>query len=154
MAIHIGHLLSRSAARRPRGRLRRARSTESARGRRRYALSDVDGGVPAGAGAIGMERRPKRAGRHPLGHCQRRRRSQARGRNGCVRPRCHPGLWRLDRGAVAAGARTVPIVFAIVADPVGAGFVESLARPGGNTTGFMAFEYGIAIDAKHEKSNG
>ena len=33
--------------------------------------------------------------------------------------------------------RTVPIVFAIVADPVGAGFVDSLARPGGNATGFM-----------------
>jgi putative tryptophan/tyrosine transport system substrate-binding protein len=40
--------------------------------------------------------------------------------------------------------RTVPIVFTIVADPVGAGFVESLARPGGNATGFLAFEYGIS----------
>jgi putative ABC transport system substrate-binding protein len=40
--------------------------------------------------------------------------------------------------------RTVPIVFAAVADPVGAGFVDSLARPGGNATGFMAFEYGIS----------
>jgi putative tryptophan/tyrosine transport system substrate-binding protein len=35
---------------------------------------------------------------------------------------------------------TVPIVFAIVPDPVGAGFVDSLARPGGNATGFMQFE--------------
>jgi len=40
--------------------------------------------------------------------------------------------------------RTVPIVFTIVADPVGAVFVESLARPGGNATGFLAFEYGIS----------
>jgi ABC-type uncharacterized transport system substrate-binding protein len=40
--------------------------------------------------------------------------------------------------------RTVPIVFASVADPVGAGFVDTLARPGGNTTGFMAFEYGLS----------
>jgi putative tryptophan/tyrosine transport system substrate-binding protein len=40
--------------------------------------------------------------------------------------------------------RTVPIVFATVIDPVGAGLVESLARPGGNTTGFTAFEYAIA----------
>ena len=40
-------------------------------------------------------------------------------------------------------ARTVPIVFTIVADPVGAGFVDSLARPGGNVTGFMTFEFGI-----------
>jgi putative ABC transport system substrate-binding protein len=47
-------------------------------------------------------------------------------------------------GPLLQATRTVPIVFAIVADPVGAGFVESLARPGGNTTGFMAFEYGIA----------
>jgi putative ABC transport system substrate-binding protein len=40
--------------------------------------------------------------------------------------------------------RTVPLVFTIVADPVGAGFVESLARPGGNATGFTNFEYSIA----------
>jgi putative ABC transport system substrate-binding protein len=39
--------------------------------------------------------------------------------------------------------RTVPIVFAIIVDPVGAGFVESLARPGGNATGFLSFEYGM-----------
>ena len=37
--------------------------------------------------------------------------------------------------------RSVPIVFAPVADPVGAGFVDSLARPGGNVTGFTALEY-------------
>jgi putative tryptophan/tyrosine transport system substrate-binding protein len=40
--------------------------------------------------------------------------------------------------------RTVPIVFVNVADPVGAGFVDSLSRPGGNTTGFMQFEYGLS----------
>jgi putative ABC transport system substrate-binding protein len=38
--------------------------------------------------------------------------------------------------------RTVPIVFMLIPDPVGAGFVESLARPGGNLTGFAVFEYG------------
>jgi putative ABC transport system substrate-binding protein len=40
--------------------------------------------------------------------------------------------------------RTSPIVFASVLDPVGAGFVDSLSRPGGNVTGFMAFEYGFS----------
>jgi putative tryptophan/tyrosine transport system substrate-binding protein len=40
--------------------------------------------------------------------------------------------------------RTVPIVFVNVADPVGAGFVDSLSQPGGNTTGFMQFEYGLS----------
>jgi putative ABC transport system substrate-binding protein len=40
--------------------------------------------------------------------------------------------------------RTVPIVFVNVADPVGAGFVDSLARPGGNATGFIQFEYSLS----------
>src|SRR5260370_40163841 len=40
--------------------------------------------------------------------------------------------------------RTIPIVFAQVLDPVGAGFVDSLARPGGNITGFVSFEYSMA----------
>jgi putative ABC transport system substrate-binding protein len=40
--------------------------------------------------------------------------------------------------------RSVPIVFVIVPDPVGAGFVDSLARPGGNATGFTSFEFGLA----------
>jgi len=40
--------------------------------------------------------------------------------------------------------RTVPIAFALVADPVGAGYVDSLARPGGNITGFVSFEYSIS----------
>ena len=44
-------------------------------------------------------------------------------------------------GALLEATRTVPIVFPIAADPIAAGFVESLARPGGNATGFMSFEY-------------
>jgi ABC-type uncharacterized transport system substrate-binding protein len=40
--------------------------------------------------------------------------------------------------------RTVPIVFALVIDPVGAGFIDSLARPGGNATGFTTFEYSMS----------
>ena len=47
-------------------------------------------------------------------------------------------------GPLLQATRTVPIVFPIVSDPVGAGFVDSLARPGGNATGFMIFEYGIS----------
>jgi ABC-type uncharacterized transport system substrate-binding protein len=49
--------------------------------------------------------------------------------------------------AVAASQQathTVPVVFVSVVDPVGSGLVESLARPGGNTTGFTLFEYGIS----------
>ena len=44
---------------------------------------------------------------------------------------------------VIQATRTVPIVFTQTPDPVGAGFVDSLARPGGNATGFINFEYGM-----------
>jgi putative ABC transport system substrate-binding protein len=47
-------------------------------------------------------------------------------------------------GPLLQATRTIPIVFATIPDPVGAGFVESLARPGGNATGFIAFEYGLS----------
>jgi putative ABC transport system substrate-binding protein len=46
-------------------------------------------------------------------------------------------------GPLLQATRAVPIVFVNVPDPVGAGFVHSLARPGGNATGFSVFEYGI-----------
>jgi putative tryptophan/tyrosine transport system substrate-binding protein len=56
----------------------------------------------------------------------------------------------LAHGASTVGpllqiTRTVPIVAPVVGDPVGAGFVDSLARPGGNITGFISFEYSMAV---------
>jgi len=66
------------------------------------------------------------------------------------------GLAALTRDVILAGTgtatvapllqatRTVPIVFALVIDPVGAGFIDSLARPGSNATGFTVFEYGMS----------
>src|SRR5262249_19827648 len=60
-------------------------------------------------------------------------------------------LWRefmLASGVTSLAAlqtkRDIPIVFAIAPDPVGAGFVDSLAQPGGNVTGFMQFEYSLS----------
>ncbi len=55
----------------------------------------------------------------------------------------------LATGGVSVGpllqvSRTLPIVFVQVTDPVGAGYVESLARPGGNATGFIPFEFGTS----------
>jgi putative tryptophan/tyrosine transport system substrate-binding protein len=71
------------------------------------------------------------------------------------RQRCAEELVALAPDVIVASAsanvaalqqvtRSIPIVFANVIDPVGAGFVKSLARPGGNTTGFTAFEYSIS----------
>src|SRR5262249_3481539 len=55
----------------------------------------------------------------------------------------------LAHGASAVGplvqaTRSVPIIFPIMVDPTGMGFVDSLARPGGNVTGFMAYEYSLS----------
>jgi putative ABC transport system substrate-binding protein len=47
-------------------------------------------------------------------------------------------------GPLLQATRVLPIVFTVISDPVAGGFVDSLARPGGNATGFMASEYGIA----------
>jgi putative ABC transport system substrate-binding protein len=47
-------------------------------------------------------------------------------------------------GPMLQATRSVPIVFPNVGDPVAAGFVDSLARPGGNATGFLAFEYSLS----------
>ena len=99
-------------------------------------------GIPGRAATVGLDRRPERANRHPLGS---RRWGQSR----------RGGISRLGPDVILASAsssvaalqritRSVPIVFANVIDPVGAGFVASLARPGGNTTGFSAFEYSLS----------
>jgi len=58
---------------------------------------------------------------------------------------CHPGPRQRQLGPLLQATRDIPIVFVHVPDPVGAGFVDSLARPGGSATGFLLFEYGISV---------
>jgi putative tryptophan/tyrosine transport system substrate-binding protein len=47
-------------------------------------------------------------------------------------------------GPLLQATRTVPVVFPVIGDPIGAGFANSLARPGGNATGFLAYEYSLS----------
>ena len=73
------------------------------------------------------------------------RHAQIRGGTGRAGAGRHPGHGEPDRGGIA-GRRPAPcrLCSLTLADPVGAGFVDSLARPGGNATGFILFEYGIS----------
>ena len=142
-----------SAAGRRRGRSRRARSSGAdaphrrARqpGRGRSGKTGPQRGVPAGAAAIGLDRRPQRADRLLAWRGRCRAHSQIRGGIGHACAGRHPGCRQHAAvGPLLQATRTVPIVFVQVADPVGAGYVESLARPGGNATGFANFEYGLS----------
>ena len=70
--------------------------------------------------------------------------TQVRDRIGRARPDVIMAVGGTATGALLQATRTVPIVFAIVPDPFGSGFVASLSRPGGNATGFLQFEYGLS----------
>src|SRR5262245_31230650 len=88
-----------------------------------------------------MDQRPKCSDRHSRGRRRSRAPSQTCGRIS------RAVILATGASAVAPllkATRTVPIVFTNVVDPVGAGFVDSLARPGGNVTGFVSFEYGLS----------
>ena len=100
--------------------------------------------VPAGIAAIGLDRRPQRADRHRWteGDADHIRKYVAE--LVALAPDVILATGVVQSRPLLQLTRTVPIVFPAVSDPVGAGFVDSLARPGGNATGFHAFEYGLS----------
>jgi putative tryptophan/tyrosine transport system substrate-binding protein len=91
-----------------------------------------------------VDRWPQRADRLPLGRrqCRAHRRDAAELVALAPDVLLAPGTSTLE--PLLQATRVVPIVFVHVADPVGGGFVESLAHPGGNTTGFTNLEYGVS----------
>ena len=111
--------------------------------RARRGMTDSCRGVPQRAARPRLDRGPQRQfdTRWTGGDPARMRRTCGRIGQASTRVIMNGGL---HHGGLATGDRTMPIVFAQVLDPVGAGFVESLARPGGNVTGFVGFEYTMA----------
>src|SRR6516164_7972672 len=106
----------------------------------RPAISNRRGGIPRGASKARMGGRPKYSDRSSLGRVQR-------GDDATVCEGAHRTSTDLilsndtpTTATLLQQTRTVPIVFATVADPVGSGFVASFARPGGNATGFAVYE--------------
>lgn len=100
--------------------------------------------VVAGAAATGLDRGPQRPHRHARSRRECRRSTQicdGAGRVDAGRPRC---FCSVPTDHLLQSTRTVPIVFTIVTDPLGSGFVNNLARPSGNATGFMLFEYSLS----------
>ena len=96
------------------------------------------------ASTIRLDRRAQCADRPSLGWGRSQQYSTTSGGTGRARTRRHSGYWRLGHGAIASGDPHRPIVFVIVPDPVGSGLVNRLSRPGGNVTGFMAYEYNLS----------
>src|SRR5262245_27905693 len=132
---------------------RGARATgraDAARRRARHAASGRSGlagapsSIPAGAAGIGLGRRSHVRIEYRLGadNTERLRRHIAE------MVALAPDVILANGTSVVApllqATRTLPVVFGTVVDPVGGGFVASLARPGGNATGFTAFEYGMS----------
>ena len=99
----------------------------------------VIGAFLQGAAAIGLDRRPQRADRHRWGAGNPDGIRKYAAELVALAPDVILATGGSTMGPLLQATRTVPIVFAIVVDPVGAGFVDSLARPGGNATGFHAF---------------
>src|SRR5262245_61020760 len=125
-------------------RARTAHRCAAARGRGRRGISDTRGGIPAGIAASGLDhRRNVRIDtRWATTDAAEIRRPAAE--LAALAPDVILAQGTSSVGPLLQATRAVPIVFVIVVDPVGAGFVASLARPGGNATGFMQFEYSLS----------
>src|SRR5262249_27230508 len=98
----------------------------------------------AGAAAIGLDGRAQRADRCALevGESERMRKNAAEVVG--LTPDVIVAEGSASLAPLLPMTRTIPVVFTIVPDPVGAGFVDSLSQPGGNATGFSQFEYGLS----------
>ena len=125
------------------GRAHAAHRRAPARSRGRSGISGPGRGVPAGAGALGwtIGRNVRIDIRWATANAAEIRRHAAE--LAALAPDVILAHGASTVGPLLQATRTVPIVFPVAGDPVGAGFVDSLARPGGNATGFMNFEFSL-----------
>ena len=100
--------------------------------------------VPSGTGAIGLDHRPQRPHQHPLGYDQCRRIRRHAAELAALAPEVVLAFGASAVGPMVEATRTIPIVFPAVVDPVGAGFVASLNRPGGNATRVMSLRIPVS----------
>ena len=136
-------LAARGAGAAARANAAHRRAHEPGRGRSRSASPHRS--VPAGAAGIWLGRRAQHARSTIAGAADDADRTR---KYAAELVALAPDVILTSGGTAVApllqATRSVPIVFAQVPDPVGAGFVKSLARPGGNATGFTTFEYGLS----------
>jgi hypothetical protein len=109
--------------------------------RERSASANPQCGFPAGTAAIGLDGRTERPDQLPLvrGHDTRRYAAELV----ALAPDVIFAPGTAAVGPLQQVTRSVPIVFVLIIDPVGSGFISSLAHPGGNTTSFTSYDYGI-----------
>ena len=101
-------------------------------------------GIRARPAAIGLDRWPQRSDRYSLDRGPSRALRKYAGELVALEPDVVLAEGTTVLGLLLQATRRVPIVFVQVTDPVGGGFVASLALPGGNATGFTQFEYSMA----------
>ena len=104
-------------------------------------------GLRAGAAAVGLDRQPQCADRLSLGAGGADRIRQQAVELAALAPDAILTVATATAAPVLRATRTVPIVFVAVVDPVGAGYVDSLARPGGNATGFTNYEFSMGASS-------
>src|SRR5262245_15742565 len=113
--------------------------------RRRRAGTGAPSGISQGNAGTGLDRGTQHPVRNSLQ--RRRRRSGASLLRGARLVAMKPDAIVANTAPVISAlqqqTRTIPIVFVQVLDPVSSGFVESLARPGGNITGFSSYDFGL-----------
>jgi putative tryptophan/tyrosine transport system substrate-binding protein len=109
----------------------------------RFTWTGLVRGICPGIAAIGLGNWPQFTDRHPWGAGDTERFRKYAAELVALAPDVLVGTANSIVGDLQQASRTIPIVFVMTIDPVGSGLVKSLAHPGGNSTGFTAYEFSL-----------